>query len=545
VTPCVIYAAKSTKDPKGSIPTQFDDGRKLAAARGLTVAGEFADENESAYHGDRGDGLAKALAECERLRAEHGSCALIVQRSDRLARGDGREARSLVEIVLWAIKQDVELLSVLDPEILAGGDMALLMGAIGHMKGHGESKVKSESIKRGIKNRKGRGESVGWAKYGYRIQDRARVVVPDKAAVVRRIFTDYVNGVSMKPLARALNAEGVPTATGKGKWGQGAISRVLEAVVYMGKIELDDGTLIDGKHEAIVSEDLWRRAETVRKARNQRGGGRNADGAHLLVRGTLRCVCGAAMIPRKARPGMERERYVCSARVGDPTTPGSHSSFRRERIDKPFLAHALDRYIDLEATKQRIADRASAAVEAANAAIAERERELASAEAMLARVRQDYREGCLPADLWAEERSELEPAVEAAKRALDQARAHSQKIAQSGPVGDAEQELLNLMGRLKRAVGDGIGAAPDLNALRNVIGELFDSVEIVAKDDGSYALRPVLRAYRLPGRPKCWDWEAIGRRQPLPLETLSPTGQETPSPPEQSYPPTFLARYCW
>src|SRR5690349_13484808 len=125
----VIYAAKSTQDTHGSIPDQLDDGRELAAARGLKVEGEYRDEAKSAFHGDRGPGLADAMAHCERL----GKSALIVQHSDRLARGDAKNARHLIEVVLWAIKNNVELLSKQDPEILAGGDLALLLGAIGGM----------------------------------------------------------------------------------------------------------------------------------------------------------------------------------------------------------------------------------------------------------------------------------------------------------------------------------------------------------------------------------------------------------------------------
>jgi DNA invertase Pin-like site-specific DNA recombinase len=174
----VIYAAKSTEDTRGSIPDQFADGRRLSADRGFEVAAEaeFNDEAKSAFHGDRGPGLAAAMTECERLSAEDGSCALIVQRSDRLARGDAKQARSLVEIVLWAIKHDVALHSVMDPEILAGGDFALVMGAIGAMKGHGESKVKSESVKKGMRRRAERGEWVGGhPPYGLMAQ-AARVV---------------------------------------------------------------------------------------------------------------------------------------------------------------------------------------------------------------------------------------------------------------------------------------------------------------------------------------------------------------------------------
>ena len=102
------------------------------------------------------------MAECERLSAAHGSCALIVQHSDRLARGDAKQARHLIEIVLWAIKATSSCSSVQDPEMLAGGDMALLMGVIGGMRNHQDSKRKGLAVKGGIRRRAvERGQFVG------------------------------------------------------------------------------------------------------------------------------------------------------------------------------------------------------------------------------------------------------------------------------------------------------------------------------------------------------------------------------------------------
>src|SRR3954451_17425020 len=103
----VIYAAKSTEDRHGSIPTQLEDCRALAERDGLEVVGEYSDEAASAFKGDRGPGLARAVAHAERE-----GCALIVQHSDRLARGDARRARHLVEYALWAIKAGVTIHSV-------------------------------------------------------------------------------------------------------------------------------------------------------------------------------------------------------------------------------------------------------------------------------------------------------------------------------------------------------------------------------------------------------------------------------------------------
>src|SRR4051794_32678427 len=87
----VAYAAKSTDDAHGSIPTQLVDARELAEREGYVVVAEYSDEAASAYSGNRGDDLVAAMAKCETLVAEHGEAVLIVQHSDRLARGDGRQ----------------------------------------------------------------------------------------------------------------------------------------------------------------------------------------------------------------------------------------------------------------------------------------------------------------------------------------------------------------------------------------------------------------------------------------------------------------------
>lgn len=71
--PCVIYAAKSTRDLRGSIPGQLAELRQTIEhdARRRLVA-EYADEAYSGYQRDRGPGLADAMEHREDLAAEHG-----------------------------------------------------------------------------------------------------------------------------------------------------------------------------------------------------------------------------------------------------------------------------------------------------------------------------------------------------------------------------------------------------------------------------------------------------------------------------------------
>src|SRR4051794_5540825 len=85
----VLYAAKSTEDKRGSIPTQLADCRTLAERQGWEVVDDFHDEKFSAYSGNRGPGLERAKALAIATAKEHGSCVLVAQDADRFARGAG------------------------------------------------------------------------------------------------------------------------------------------------------------------------------------------------------------------------------------------------------------------------------------------------------------------------------------------------------------------------------------------------------------------------------------------------------------------------
>ena len=215
----VIFAAKSTLDPRGSIPTQLEECRERAKLEGWPVIAEHTDENASAYHGNRGDGLARAMAACEQA---DGEVALIVQHSDRVARGDGRTAKHLVEYAIWAIKHNVRLVSLQDPEMLADGDYGLLMSTIGGMRNHQDSKRKAASVKAGIKRRRAKGEAWGEPPLGYRI---ARKIVDGEVVtsrspcawtlgIVEAIFESLDQGLSTGDVARRLNRAGHRTRRG-------------------------------------------------------------------------------------------------------------------------------------------------------------------------------------------------------------------------------------------------------------------------------------------------------------------------------------------
>src|SRR4051812_47603175 len=97
--PCIIYAAKSSEDTRGSIATQVADCRAAIERTGGLLHGDpQIDENRSAFKGNRGPGLARAKELSIEAARTHGESELWVQHSDRLARGDGRVADHLAEV---------------------------------------------------------------------------------------------------------------------------------------------------------------------------------------------------------------------------------------------------------------------------------------------------------------------------------------------------------------------------------------------------------------------------------------------------------------
>lgn len=502
----VAYGAKSTVDEKGSIPDQLADARKLAAECGLAIVREFQDEDASAYHGDRGPGLAEAMGECERMSTEDGACALIVQHSDRLARGDAKQARHLIEIVLWALKHDVELLSVQDPEILAGGDMALLLGAIGGMRNHQDSKRKGAAVKGGIRRRAvERRQYVGGRRpFGYRRRDRdpntgrptgPLVIDEAEAIIIRRIFAEYLGGRAQNAIARDLTREGVPTLTPTGSWYATTVRGMLENPLYKGWImyggESFPAVGPDGKPtlEPIIEAATWERARELREARSARGRprGRRTVGPHLLTEGLLRCTCGAAMSTRtnrdtRAANGHGYETYVCVKRLHHGPSACAQKPMKRAMIDGAIYDYFETVALDIDSTRSIVAGQAAHSLAENTVLRRQAEREGAKAEDALARIEGDYIDGKIDAEKWTRLETRLRGERDGARAQIEQLDRKGATIEAQMAAIDAEAVVVQEMAALRQLVTGEIrqGKDGDLDQLRASLRRLFVGFELAS-----------------------------------------------------------------
>ena len=89
---------------------------------------------------------------------------------------------------------------------------------------------------------------------GYKIADGKIVLDNKKAELVKKIFKDYLNGVSTDKIAQYLIAKGIPNANNKISWSYGSVRRILVNIKYLG----------DSIHPQIIDEKTF---ELVQKRR--------------------------------------------------------------------------------------------------------------------------------------------------------------------------------------------------------------------------------------------------------------------------------------
>ena len=150
------------------------------------------------------------------------------------------------------------------------------------------------------------------------------VVNEEEAARVRDIFALYLERQSLVATAAELRRRGWTTkswTTRSGRPHAGSpfdrsnLFRMLANVIYTGKVN-HKGTVFPGEHPAIVSPEVWRKAQALLRFNGRTGGAsvRNKHGA--LLRGMLRCTpCDSGMVHAYTQKGGKRYRYYACLRA--------------------------------------------------------------------------------------------------------------------------------------------------------------------------------------------------------------------------------------
>jgi DNA invertase Pin-like site-specific DNA recombinase len=156
-------------------------------------------------------------------------------------------------------------------------------------------------------------------------------LIPERARIVRRIFTEYLAGRGKELIAKGLNADTVPTwGVGKrrpARWRHTYISKVLRTRTVLGEyqphtadrssgktVRTPDGMPIPGFYPAVVDGDTFNRVQALLAANRPVRGAKlhTSRGEIKHVLATLaRCpLCDSAML--RENKGRGEAKYVCT-----------------------------------------------------------------------------------------------------------------------------------------------------------------------------------------------------------------------------------------
>lgn len=237
----------------------------------------------------------------------------------------------------------------------------------------------AEKTHRGLTGRALAGASAGGLPYGYRVIERGqRAIDAAQAAIVRRIFDDYLAGMTARQIAAGLNAEGLRSARGS-TWAMTAIHGdvrrgigILANPIYIGRQvwnrsrwvkhpesgrrvrqERPPSDWVTTEHPelAIIDQATWQRAQ-ARLRGQHRATGQAGRPPRYLLSGILQCgECGGPMVV------IDRYRYGCST-AKDRGTCTSTVRFARRDAELTLLAGVREQLLSEDAFQrfQRVAN---------------------------------------------------------------------------------------------------------------------------------------------------------------------------------------------
>lgn len=227
------------------------------------------------------------------------------------------------------------------------------------------------------------------APYGYMKspQDKHILIVDEEAAIiVRRLFSEFANGISARFIADKLNAEKInsprfyhyekigqvsPYSSDKNVWGSSSILQILRNQVYIGnmvqgkrqvvsfktkkrrQVNPDNWIVVENTHEPIVDRAIWDRVQEI-LARN-RNPKRTKSQEVGMFAGIVQCEdCGAtlAYMRKKLKCGYKGFYRCCKYNNNGSKTCTPH--YIEERNLCEFVVNDIRKYAQLAASEKQV-----------------------------------------------------------------------------------------------------------------------------------------------------------------------------------------------
>ncbi len=183
----------------------------------------------------------------------------------------------------------------------------------------------AEEVKRGMNEKFSRGGVVSQPPFGYKMGDDVFVPNEATAPIVKMIFEDYIAGAGVRKIAMKLNDMGVRSTKGN-LFENRTVEYILTNPTYLGKLrrnpngrdnadrfhQSEDTVIVDGQHEPIISEELFRQAnERLKEQKKKYVKHSQQKQADFMLRGLCRCSeCGSTLVQAVKGTSLQCHKYA-------------------------------------------------------------------------------------------------------------------------------------------------------------------------------------------------------------------------------------------
>ena len=300
------YVRVSTDDQMELSPdSQMEKIREYAAKNGLLLLSEyiFHDDGISGRAAEKRPGFQQMIATAK--DPSHPFDTIIVWKFSRFARN---QEESIFYKSILRSKCKVDVVSVSEP-LIAGPFGSLIERIIEWMDEFYSVRL-AEEVKRSMTVNAKNGTLQATPSFGYRVENRQLVIVPEEAEIIREIFRRFISGDAMFRIAKDLSSRGIRTHRGN-PFENRTIDYILNNPVYVGKLRWtptgrtrrnfknEDSIISAALHEPIIDAETWDAAQArcaELKKSYKRYGKPSSERKHWLC-GVVRCsACGATLI---------------------------------------------------------------------------------------------------------------------------------------------------------------------------------------------------------------------------------------------------------
>lgn len=214
-----IYLRCSTdaqNEDTGTLESQERQCRALCQARGLDIAAVYVDGGHSGGTLER-----PALTDLRASVAAGEVAVVVVYALDRLSRSQAHTLSLLEEFETHGAGLSAAS-QAFDTTTPTGRAMLGMLAVFAELQ---RAEIR-ERTRVALAAKRARGEATNRTPFGLAREGSSFVRCPDTWHVVERILRDRIDGRTCEAIAAALNAEGIRTSTGSGRWYAAGVARL-------------------------------------------------------------------------------------------------------------------------------------------------------------------------------------------------------------------------------------------------------------------------------------------------------------------------------